>query len=107
MGSYNIAITFAVGWLTCATAFAGDGCDPGFANQFQQAERVVDSLRPDKPGQARVFATDGSEFTAGQSRWMKGQLRLIEQACARGDRAEATRLLAAVQELLKTHQRAS
>jgi hypothetical protein len=38
---------------------------------------------------------------------MKSQLRLIEQACARGDRAEATRLLAAVQELLKTHQRAS
>ncbi len=58
MRSYNIAITFAIGWLTCATAFAGDGCDPICAKQFQQAE-VVDSLRPDKPGQARVFATDG------------------------------------------------
>lgn len=107
MGSYNLVITFAVGWLTCTTVFAGDGCNPVFAQQFQHAEGVVDSLRPHKPGQARVFATDGSEFTAGQTHWMKGQLRLIEQACARGDRAQAARLLAVVQELLKAHQPAS
>lgn len=107
MSLRKMAIPVAVGWLACATASAGPGCDPAFAQQLHQSARLADSLRPDKPGQARVFATDGSEFTAGQALWMKGQLRLIDQACERGDQAEATQLLAAVQELIKAHQPAS
>jgi ATP-dependent protease HslVU (ClpYQ) peptidase subunit len=72
--------------------------------------RIVDSLRPDKTGQARVFAADGSEFTAGQVLWMKGQLRKVAALCATGaagDQAEATRLLAQVRELIRSHQRNS
>jgi hypothetical protein len=55
----------------------------------------------------RVFASDGSEFNAGQAQWMKGRLRAVERACARGDQAEAAKILADVQELLKSHRRAS
>jgi hypothetical protein len=107
MSLHKIAIPMALGWLAYATAFAGPGCDLALAQQLHQSALVVDSLRPDKPGQARVFATNGSEFTAGQALWMKGQLRLIAQACERGDEAQATQLLATVQELIKAHQRAS
>jgi hypothetical protein len=38
---------------------------------------------------------------------MKGRLHAVERACARGDQAEAAKLLAEVQELLKSHRRAS
>jgi hypothetical protein len=40
-------------------------------------------VRPEKPGQARVYASDGSEFTAGQSQWMHGQVNRIGRACSR------------------------
>ena len=103
----KVVIPPAVAWLASAAAFAGTGCDPAFTQTFHECVRMVDSLRPDKSGQARVFASDGSEFTAGQAQWMQGQLRLVDKACARGDQAEATRLLAPVQALLKARQRAS
>ena len=32
--------------------------------QLVSAQHAVDSLRPDKPGQARVASADGSEYTA-------------------------------------------
>src|SRR5713226_6311016 len=67
-------------------------CSTTFTEQFASAERIVDSLRPDKPGQIRVFASDGSEFTAGQALWMKGQLRSVLQACARGDEVSAAKV---------------
>jgi hypothetical protein len=70
---------------------------------LHEAERLVDSLRPDKSGQARVFAADGSEFTAGQAIWMKGQLQHAEQSCANNDPATATNHLGDVLELLRTH----
>ena len=75
---------------------------------FRECARVVDTLRPEKSGQARVFAYDGSEFTAGQALWMQGQLRKVERLCAQGtpaSQAEATSVLVKVQELLKEHQR--
>jgi hypothetical protein len=72
--------------------------------------RLVDSLRPDKAGQARVFAFDGSEFTGGQAQWMRGQLRKVERLCASAapaDQAEAERLLAEVRELIVSRHRGS
>jgi hypothetical protein len=81
------------------------GCDDKLTNSLQECRRIVGSLRADKAGQMRVFASDGSEFTAGQAQWMKGQLRLIAKACADGDATDAARLLADVQELLREHHR--
>lgn len=86
---------------------AAEGCDAAFTEQYHESVRIVESLRPDKGGQARVFAVDGSEFTAGQARWMQGQLHKVEVACVRGDHVRAAQLLAEVQELLTSHHTAS
>jgi hypothetical protein len=94
-----------VSCLASGAVHASEGCDPGFVEQYHESLRLVDSLLPDKGGQMRVTAADGSEFTAGQVRWMQGQLRLVDRACARHDPATATRSLYAVRELLKAHQR--
>jgi hypothetical protein len=96
-----------VACLVSSGVFASESCDPAFTRTFHDCVRIVDSLRPEKAGQMRVFASDGSEFNAGQAQWMKGRLHAVEIACARGDQAEAAKILAQVQELLKSHQRAS
>jgi hypothetical protein len=90
-----------------STAYAASTvrCDEKLTNALHECQRIVDSLRADKAGQMRVFASDGSEFTAGQAQWMKGQLRLIAKACADGDATDAARRLSDVQELLKEHHR--
>ena len=96
--------------MIATVGFAAIGCDSSATEQYRQAERIVDSLRPEKPGQMRVFAADGSEFNAGQASWMKARLRKYEQLCAHGspeDLAQAARILAEVQDLLKSHQRQS
>jgi hypothetical protein len=95
--------------IACAVplSHAAEGCDASSAAQYHESVRIVESLRPDKGGQARVFAADGSEFTAGQARWMQGQLHKVEEACVRGDQARAAQLLAEVQELLRSHHRLS
>jgi hypothetical protein len=95
--------------VAAATSHAADNCQSALQG-YRDCVRLVDSLRPDKAGQARVFAVDGSEFTAGQAQWMKGQLRKVDRLCARsgpGDQEEAARVLAAVQELIRSHHRAS
>jgi hypothetical protein len=95
--------------LGISSALAAPGCDPALLEQYRECARVVDTLRPEKSGQARVFASDGSEFTAGQALWMQGQLRKFERLCAQASPAnqeEASAVLAAVQQLLKEHQRA-
>ena len=102
-----ILISVVVTFFASSALYAGEGCDPGFTQRYQEALRLADSLRPDKGGQMRVIAADGSEFTAGQARWMQGQLRLVDQACVHGDQAAAARLLNAVQQLLKTHHESS
>ena|SRR5579872_4987444 len=86
---------------------ASEACDRSLTEQYRESARIVESLRADKGGQTRVFASDGSEFTAGQAAWMRGQLREVEAACARGDQARATQLLGEVQKLLKLHRRGS
>jgi hypothetical protein len=96
----------AIFWMRAPHAEIGvpASCDdPPFLKALHDAERQVDSLRIDKGGGARVFAADGTEFTAGQSMWMKGQLRDVEQACKRKDLVEATRQLNGVITLLKAH----
>lgn len=68
---------------------------------------MVDSLRPDKPGQMRVFASDGSQYTAGEAQWMKGQLRFALRLCAQGDEASAASALHGVVDLLNARHRGS
>jgi len=92
-----------------AVAQAQAPCDPA-SQQYKDCVRLVDSLRPDKAGQMRVFAVDGSEFTAGQALWMRGQLRKVARLCASGrpeDQEEAARILMEVHELLQSHHRDS
>jgi Ni/Co efflux regulator RcnB len=99
----------AVGSLTASGAYAANGstCDTRLSVSLQQAQHVVGSLHADKPSQMRVFAIDGSEFTAGQGQWMKGQLQRVSQACAEGDAADAGARLGAVQQLLSERRRTS
>jgi hypothetical protein len=92
---------------TIAYADVPVGCDDKLTASLHECERVVGSLRADKAGQMRVFANDGSEYTAGEAAWMKSQLRLIAKACAGGTIADATRRLTEVQELLKEHHHSS
>jgi hypothetical protein len=80
-------------------------CSLALTEQIASIERIVGSLRPDKAGQMRVFASDGSEFTAGQAQWMKGQLHGIQRECIKGDDESAAAQLRGVQELLKAHRR--
>jgi hypothetical protein len=93
--------------LTCSSAYATQtgSCDGQLATSLQEYQRIVGSMRYDKASQMRVFAPDGSEFTAGQVQWMKGQLQLIAKACANGDTAGAAQRLAEVEQLIKDHHR--
>ena len=96
--------------LIATVSHAAAGCDDASMQQYRQVAGIVDSLHPQKPGQMRVFAADGSEFNAGQAGWMKARLREYEQLCAHGspeDLAKAVKILAQVQDLVKSHQRQS
>ena len=90
---------------TClmTSTLAHADCNPLLSKQYANAQWIVDSLRPDKPAQVRVFASDGSEYTAGQALWMKGQLRFVLQACARADETTAATALHGVTDLLTSH----
>ena len=106
----RVLIGGVAAYLAASAAYADGGCDERTMTQYRDCVRLVDSLRPDKFGQARVFASDGSEFTAGQSLWMKGQLRKVARLCAHGtqaEQAEAVAVLADVQGLLQSHHRST
>jgi hypothetical protein len=105
MFSSKILPAITAGFLVSYASLAGAAADADFNGHYQESLRLVDSLRAEKPGQIRVFAYDGSEFTAGQAQWMHGQMRLIDKARAQGDQATASRILADVQEMIKSHQR--
>jgi hypothetical protein len=107
MSVTKYTLPVVVACLVSSGVWAGEGCDEAFTRALHDCVRIVDSLRPEKAGQMRVFAADGSEFNAGQAHWMKGRLHAVDVACARGDQAEAVRILAGVQELIKSHRRAS
>jgi hypothetical protein len=91
--------------LLASSPLTHASCSAALSEQFAGAERIANSLRPDKPGQVRVFSSDGSEFTAGQALWIKGQLRSIERDCTRGDEATAISSLHAVSNLLNARRR--
>jgi len=55
----------------------------------------------------RVYASDGSEFTAGHALWMNGQLRSVLQACVQDDEVSAASSLHGVTDLLRTRHRTS
>jgi hypothetical protein len=102
-------VFLAVAMLVAATTQAETLCDV-ISQQYKDCLRLVDSLRPDKAGQARVFGADGSEFTAEQALWMQGQLRRVARLCTTGraeDQTEAARILAEVGDLLRSHRRDS
>jgi hypothetical protein len=94
-------------YMLATSPLAHAACSPELTQQIVSAERTVDSLRPDKAGQMRVFASDGSEYTAGEALWMKGQLRSVLRACSQQDEAAAISTLRGVTDLLKTHHRGS
>jgi len=83
----------ALSFLAPAAALADLACDPATANKLRALERFADFVRVDEPGLARVYAQDGTELTAGEALWMKGQLRSADTACARGDLTGAGRRL--------------
>jgi hypothetical protein len=103
----NIAAYSILGslYVMASSAPAHAGCSPPLNTEIASVERVVASLRPDKPGQMRVTAADGSEFTAGQAQWMKGQLRGIDRSCAQGDEATAVATLRTLQGMLHAHNK--
>jgi hypothetical protein len=96
----------ATGTLLASSAYGATNAvrDDKLMASLHECEQIVGSLHPDKTGQMRVLAFDGSEFTAGQVRWMKGQLRLIARDCADGDAVDASRRLAEVRQLLGQHR---
>jgi hypothetical protein len=95
----------ATGMLLASSAYGATSAalDDTLTASLHECERIVGSLHPDKPGQMRVFASDGSEFTAGQVQWMKGQLRLIAKERADGNVVDASARLAEVRQLLNEH----
>jgi hypothetical protein len=104
--SNKLVTLWAIGTLiTSGICTASTACDEKLSAALHACEQIVGSLRPDKAAQMRVFAPDGSEFTAGQAQWMKAQLNLITKACADGDSVEANRRLTEVQQLLNQHHR--
>ena len=93
-----------------SVCWADGTCDASMMQQYRECAHIVGSLRPEKAGQARVFAYDGSEYTGGQALWLQGQLRKFERLCAsssEADKAEAARILLAVENLLKERHRNS
>lgn len=90
-----------LGLLASAIAHA-EGCDRAFRQSLAPYAQVVESLRPDKPGVARVYASDGSHFSGSETLWMKGQLRAVEKACTHDDLPEAQKRLLGLEGLLKT-----
>lgn len=93
--------------LVTTTYAVGSECDDKLTASLHDCQRIVGSLRPDKAGQMRVFASDGSEFTAGQAQWMSAQLKQVAKDCDHGNVDEASRRLADVQQLLSEHHHAA
>ncbi len=104
--SNRLALLSVSAFLAASPPLAHAGCSEALTEQILSAQRIIDSLRPDKAGQMRVFASDGSEFTAGEANWLKGQLRYLLRACSVGDEASAAVSLHEVQGLLNSRHKA-
>jgi hypothetical protein len=88
-----------------ASPLAHANCSTALVERFTSTQRIVGSLRPDKPAQARVSASDGSDYTAGEALWMQGRLRSALQACERSEESSAASMLLSVSDLLNAHHR--
>jgi hypothetical protein len=82
----GMAAALSLSWSLQA---AEQQCGPFLTLPLRQVQKVVESLLVTKPGQLRVLAKDGSEYTAGDAQWMQRELRLIDEACLRGGDVEA------------------
>jgi hypothetical protein len=82
-------------------------CSSTLTERFSSLRRVVDSVRPDKPGQLRVVASDGSVFTSAEAQWMHAQLRLAQKQCVQGDEAAAGKTLRETNDLISARGHAS
>lgn len=98
-------VALALGLLGYGTGAAAEDCDPALLSSMRDAQRLVAPMRADKPGQARVFAADGSEYPAGVVRWMTAELLAAEQNCRDGKSADAETHVAGVEATLTAHAR--
>jgi hypothetical protein len=103
----HVAVCIGVLALGMVPRHARAGCSRELAASFVSAERLVDSLRPEKAGVARVFAYDGSVYTAGEALWMKGKLRAVLNECSHNDEAHALPDLEQVLSLVRSHHRSA
>lgn len=101
----SIAAFMTVSALSTASVAHAATCDATFLASLEAAEKIVFSLHPDKPAQARVFAGDLSVYTAGQAQWMRGELQAAVSACRRNEAATARQDLTEVRDLLRVHGR--
>ena len=89
--------------LATSASYAADHavCDDKTMAALHESERLVSSLRYDKLGQARVMASDGSMYTAGEVQWMRTQLHWISEQCTHSDPVTAAGRLLEVQHFIK------
>lgn len=91
-------------FLAVATAAnAAGSCRPALMHSYDQAQAIVSSLHPDKPGQMRVEAANGSVFTSGETQWLRGQLRGVILACEEGREEAAETSLNGIRNVLRSH----
>jgi hypothetical protein len=91
-----------------AVAQAQTGCSASVMARLDSVDRIAGSLHPDKPGQMRVFARDGSVYSGGQILWMQGQLRRAARLCARmeaNNQAQAALVIGEIETLVQAHAR--
>lgn len=106
MGGRILSIVASTALLALSN-LAQANCNPTLIEHFSSVQRIVDSVRPDKPGQLRVVASDGLVFTSTEAHWMNAQMRLVQKDCAQGDEAAANKAMSEVDSLLRAHKRAS
>jgi hypothetical protein len=93
--------------LLALSNLAQANCSSTLTEHFSSVQRIVDSLRLDKPGQLRVVASDGLVFTSAEAHWMNAQLRLVQKNCAQDNEAAADKALREINNILSAHDRAS
>ena len=86
--------------LLCNAAFAAP-IDSSLAKSLRETERLVDSLRMDKPSQMRVYAFDGTEYSSSEALWLKAHVEAARKALAANNTSDAKRELNLVVTTLK------
>lgn len=83
---------------------ANTSCEPLMSQAVRRAHALTDLLWPDPSG--RTPSSSGLEAVGAptQQRWVRDQLRLIEEACARGSDVEAVWRLEDVQDVLQAQR---